>query len=369
MGTIELTSAPEPDVGSFIVGGGRMARLVRDFDWSQTDLGPLADWGPELKSAVSLVLESRFPAAIVWGPGLTTIYNDAFCPILGQKPQALGRSFADIWAEAWEEIGPIAARAMAGEATYIEDFPLLIDRSGRMEQAWFTFCYSPLRLADGTVAGMMDTVMETTTTVRARTELRTLNHELGHRLKNTLATVQAIAAQTLRGVSEQEAVSALSERLVAMGQAHDVLLKRNWTGGYVLQVAEAALSSFGGPGQTRISGPDVEIGPRATMALSMALHELATNAAKYGALSTTTGEVTLEWSVDDDFLRLRWRERGGPPVSEPTRRGFGSRLLDMGLCPGGQVSRRYAPEGFEADVDAPLAELADPFEIAGQRLR
>jgi hypothetical protein len=194
------------------------------------------------------------PAAIVWGPGLTTIYNDAFRPILGQKPQALGRSFADIWAEAWEEIGPIAARAMAGEATYIEDFPLLIDRSGRMEQAWFTFCYSPLRLADGTVAAMMDTVMETTTTVRARTELRTLNHELGHRLKNTLATVQSHrrpdpARRFGTGCGERPFRAA-----GALGQAHDVLLKRNWTGGYVLQVAEAALSSFGGPGQTRISG-------------------------------------------------------------------------------------------------------------------
>src|SRR4051794_20675278 len=134
-----------------------MARMVREFDWAATPLGPQASWPLELKTAVNILLESRFPKAIVWGPALVTIYNDAFRPILGDKREALGRSFADVWAEAWDDIGPIAERAFAGEATFVEDFPLVIDRSGRPEQAWFTFCYSPVRLADGTVAGMMDT--------------------------------------------------------------------------------------------------------------------------------------------------------------------------------------------------------------------
>ena len=114
----------------------------------------------------------------LWGPELVQFYNDAFRPILGSKPEALGRSFADVWAEAWEEIGPIAERAYAGEATFIQDFPLMIDRTGRMEQAWFTFCYSPLRLANGTVAGMIDTVVETTETVRAQNDLNILSREL-----------------------------------------------------------------------------------------------------------------------------------------------------------------------------------------------
>src|SRR6185503_6809392 len=127
---------------------GAVARKVREFDWGATPLGPSRDWPPELKTVVRQILESRFPAAIVWGPAYTTIYNDAFLPILGDKPEALGRSFAE--------------RAYAGEATYISDFPLVIDRYGKPEQAWFTFCYSPLRLSDGTVAGMIDTVVETT---------------------------------------------------------------------------------------------------------------------------------------------------------------------------------------------------------------
>src|SRR4051812_12514575 len=84
---------------------GRMARLVRDFDWAATPLGPRSDWPVELKTAVSLVLESTFPKAVVWGPELVTIYNDAFRPILGAKPEALGRSFAEVWSEVWDEVG------------------------------------------------------------------------------------------------------------------------------------------------------------------------------------------------------------------------------------------------------------------------
>ncbi|HEX7741646.1 MAG TPA: PAS domain S-box protein, partial [Sphingobium sp.] len=113
-------------------------------------------------------LDTGFPAALVWGEQLTTIYNDGFIAILGNKPEALGRSFASIWEEVWEEIGPIARRAYAGEATFIEDFPLMLHRSGQLEQAWFTFSYSPVRAADGSIAGMIDIVTETTASMLAR---------------------------------------------------------------------------------------------------------------------------------------------------------------------------------------------------------
>ena len=98
------------------------------------------------------MLDAPFAMALTWGPDLITIYNDAFRPILGDKPEALGRSFREVWAEAWDTIGPIAERALAGEATFIEDFPLIVERGGAPEQAWFTFSYSPVRSADGRVA-------------------------------------------------------------------------------------------------------------------------------------------------------------------------------------------------------------------------
>ena len=310
-----------------------------------------------MRTAVSILLESRFPKAIAWGPGLVTIYNDAFQPILGEKREALGRSFADVWAEAWDEIGPICQRAFAGEATFIEDFPLVIDRSGRLEQAWFTFCYSPVRLADGTVAGMMDTVMETTATVRARADLEVLNEELRHRLKNTLATVQALARGTLTGAVARPAFDALLDRIIAMGAAHDVLFRQGWTSADLREVARTTLAATAD--RIDLDGPEVLIGPRTAVSLSLVLHELGTNAAKYGALSATNGRVSISWRIDEDAGRLRiiWTETGGPVTRPPNHVGFGTRLIDMGLSARGGVRRTYPSTGFQAVIDAPLDEL------------
>ncbi|MEB2846669.1 hypothetical protein GAO09_00110 [Rhizobiales bacterium RZME27] len=119
-----------------------------------------------------MALSSSFPQAVIWGPDLITIHNDAFLPILGEKPLAIGRSFADIWSEAWDQIGPIATQAYQGRPTFIEDFPLVINRHGYDEQAYFTFCYSPLRDDKGNIAGMIDTVVETTDTVLGAERLR-----------------------------------------------------------------------------------------------------------------------------------------------------------------------------------------------------
>ena len=336
-----------------------MAGLVREFDWAATPLGPRATWPAELQTAVSFVLESRFPKAIVWGPGLVTIYNDAFRSILGDKPEALGRSFAEIWAEAWSDIGPIAERAFAGEATFIEDYPLLIDRSGRPEQAWFTFCYSPLRLADGTVAGMMDTVIETTATVRTRADLRVLNEELRHRLKNTLATVHALARGSLKGVAERPAFDALLDRIVAMGAAHDVLFRAGWTSATVEEVVRTTLAAT--LERIDVDGPEVRVGAQAAVALSLMLHELATNAAKYGSLSVPSGRVKLAWWVDElsALLKIRWSETGGPAARPPTRTGFGTRLIDMGLSQRATVARDYLASGFQAEIKTPMADLLE----------
>lgn len=163
------------------------------------------------------MVNSKFPKCILWGPDLVTICNEAFLPILGGKPPALGRPFSEVWGEVWDEIGPIAERAFAGEATFIEDFPLVINRHGYPEKAHFTFCYSPIRDETGVVRGMIDTVIETTATVEARRQASLLNGELEHRIKNTLAVVAAIISQTLRGGdTDAEARSALLERIQAM---------------------------------------------------------------------------------------------------------------------------------------------------------
>ncbi|HEY0326677.1 MAG TPA: PAS domain-containing protein [Allosphingosinicella sp.] len=139
-----------------------MGARIRAHDWAATPLGPIEGWSPELKLATSLVLENGFPAVLVWGPELVTLYNDAFRPILGAKPEALGRSFADIWSEVWNEVSPIVKRAFAGKTTFNKDYPVAVERSEGTEQAYFSFSYSPVREADGSVAGMVGTVVETT---------------------------------------------------------------------------------------------------------------------------------------------------------------------------------------------------------------
>jgi len=150
---------------------GEMAERIRRYDWAATSLGPMADWPEVLKTTVSLCLDSSFPQAVMWGDDLITLHNDAFIPILGNKPSALGVPFGEVWHEVWDDIRPIAQQALAGKATYIEHFPLSVERSGSPEQAWFTFCYSPIRDGRGRVVGMLDTVTETTETVLANRKL------------------------------------------------------------------------------------------------------------------------------------------------------------------------------------------------------
>jgi two-component sensor histidine kinase len=197
--------------------------------------------------------------------------------------------------------------------------------------------------------------------LQAEARQRMLNHELSHRMKNTMAMVQAIASQTLRNVPDKAPVQAFSERLLALSIAHDVLLQRNWIAADVGSVVESTIGTFADIGRFDISGTRVILGSRATLSLSLLLHELTTNALKHGALSNAAGRVQLNWqSIDrqeDPRFRLQWREIGGPEVVPPTRKGFGSRLLRMGVGGTGGAQLHYDPSGFAADFDAPLADL------------
>ena len=198
---------------------------------------------------------------------------------------------------------------------------------------------------------------------RLRIEARqqVLNHELSHRLKNTLSMVQAIASQTLRRVSPREPVEALERRLEALSVAHDVLLQQDWTAAELQGVAERVLGMLGQSGQVRLQGPEVRLGPRSALTAAMLLHELGTNALKYGALSVESGRLLLRWELAEaeggPALRLLWQESGGPPVVPPRQTGFGSKLVRMGLTGAGGVELRYRPEGLEVEMRAPLAEV------------
>jgi two-component sensor histidine kinase len=181
-------------------------------------------------------------------------------------------------------------------------------------------------------------------------------------VKNTLAMVQSIASQTFRstGVSAQFP-EAFQARLQALAQAHDLLTKGEWRGASLREVAEVTLNPHTTPaGRVKISGPSIALAPGIAVSLHLALHELATNAAKYGALSVEQGRVNLEWAVTDGMvpaLRIEWGESGGPTVVPPQRRGFGSRLIERGLAHevDGEVDLDFSPKGVVCRVVVPLS--------------
>ncbi|NWF07449.1 GAF domain-containing protein [Pseudomonas salomonii] len=182
-----------------------MAERVRQHDWANTPLGPLEQWPDVLKTTVALCFASSFPQAIVWGPQLITLYNDAFIPILGSKPDPLGRPFNEVWHEVWADISPIADAAFQGHATYIENFPLVIERGPTPDQAYFTFCYGPIRDPEGKVVGILDTVSETTSTVFLTRRLAVLD-AISHTVANA-ADAETILTSTTQLVAEHLQVS------------------------------------------------------------------------------------------------------------------------------------------------------------------
>jgi hypothetical protein len=147
---------------AFVSGGGVLGARMRAFDWAATPLGPIAAWPGALRIAVDSMLSSAFPACLFWGDDLIAIHNDAYLPLLGGKPPALGQPMRVTWSEAIEALRPIAEKALRGESTFIEDFPIRVDRHGYLEEAYFTFCYSPVYDERGEVLGILDTVVETT---------------------------------------------------------------------------------------------------------------------------------------------------------------------------------------------------------------
>jgi signal transduction histidine kinase/ActR/RegA family two-component response regulator len=178
----------------FLAGGGKVGALIRAHDWSLSPLGPPENWPQSLRSVVGLLLGSKFPMFVAWGPELGFLYNDPYAEILGAKhPASLGARFYDIWTEIWSDILPLIDAAMAGEASYREDLPLLMNRRGFDEQTWFTFSYSPVRDESGAVAGMFCAVQETTDRVLAHRDLRVLNETLERRVAAAIAERKVLA--------------------------------------------------------------------------------------------------------------------------------------------------------------------------------
>jgi two-component sensor histidine kinase len=190
--------------------------------------------------------------------------------------------------------------------------------------------------------------------------------ELHHRIKNTLATVSAIASQSLRtATSLEHGQQAIESRLLALGRAHDLLLQARWASASLAHIVQGATEPYDsqGAGKFSISGPDFRISSAAVIALAMTLNELCTNTTKFGALSAPSGRIEIAWTIDEanQRLKLTWTEKDGPPVHAPTRRSFGTRLMEtLGKQLNGEVLLAYAPTGFIYTLDVPLNALKPP---------
>jgi two-component sensor histidine kinase len=202
-----------------------------------------------------------------------------------------------------------------------------------------------------------------------QTQSKMLIDELNHRVKNTLSTVQSIASQALRSFTDPEKIrEAIESRLFALSRSHDLLTRKDWAGAGLHDLITDALEPFsvtgGRASRLTVSGANILMSPKATLALGIAFHELATNAVKYGAFSNDTGSIQIAWAVEPspqgDRLVLRWQEKDGPPVAPPSRRGFGSQVIERGLAHEleGTIQLDYPPEGVSCTINIPVPGVA-----------
>jgi two-component sensor histidine kinase len=205
--------------------------------------------------------------------------------------------------------------------------------------------------------------MDITARKAAEERQRLLLNELNHRVKNTLAIVQGLAQQSFRRQGDpQRARAAFEARLTALAAAHNLLTRNSWEPAFIAEVVEASLTAALGSDVERVdfAGPELKVPPQTAVSIALALHELSTNAIKYGALSEPGGTVRIRWETrfegEQARFSLVWTERGGPPVRPPEARGFGSRMIEHGLAAdlGGQAQLNFEPEGVVYTIDAPL---------------
>lgn len=299
--------------------------------------------------------------------------NESICDITGlSREELLGwRLFARTHPDDRDVDEELYRRQVKGEIGFYSIEKRFVRRDGRV--IWCSIRSSTVRDPAGRFLYGVRVVQDVTARKEAEDRQKLLMDELNHRVKNTLATVQSLAAQSARGVSSPEEFRrAFEGRLLALSQAHDQLTRRHWSSADLRAIVTAAVGPYLTAGEDRIAigGGDVTVTPRVALTLAMVLHELTTNAVKYGALSTASGRLDVTWRLvqkpaQPALLMLDWRESGGPPVAMPQRRGFGSRFIEesvktelqgaavLQFDPGGLCCRMQVPHEIAVDVRDP----------------
>lgn len=324
----------------------------------------------EAQENLTAALDASGTGTFRWDPetGEFLAFDDGLKRLFDFAPEEPVRRIEDILDKVHPEDRPKVTAALeacrAGVNLEIECRLLLRDGTTR----WIYARAKTTPKAEDVATDLVGACMDITERKHGEERRELLIAELNHRVKNTLATVQSFAVQSLKSAASlDEGRGAFSARLIALSKAHNVLVREQWEAAELREIAAEALAAYAGKVGTgrRVTygGDDIRIQPKAALAISMALHELSTNAVKYGALSNACGRVDVRWrlvgSEKDEFV-LDWRESGGPPVVPPKRHGFGSRLIERGLAQdlAGEARLEFQSEGLLCSIRAPLAEVA-----------
>jgi PAS domain S-box-containing protein len=308
-------------------------------------------------------LLEALPAAVYTtdGEGRVTFYNQAAVDLAGRVPE-LGK---DKWCVTWKLFWPdgtplphsecpMAVAIKKGQP--IRGVEAIAERPDGTRVPFIPFP-TPLRNAEGELVGAINMLVDITDRKAAEARQKVLIDELNHRVKNTLATVQSLAWQTAKHAKNLSDFRSMFEaRIVALARAHDLLTKRNWMSVPLHSLLEDIVAPYASGDRLRIDGETVDFDARAALSMTMVLNELTTNAVKYGALSKSTGAVSVSWHVaDGGVLRLSWIEEGGPKVTTPTERGFGTRLIERCVenDVAGKLDLRFESAGVQCFIETP----------------
>jgi len=299
-------------------------------------------------------------------PGNPIIYaNKSFLSLTGfERSEVLGQSYHFLMGPATDPDAQAQIEDTLSAGSF-ESHPEVRYYRKDGSSFWAIVFIGPVLDAAGKVTQHFVSFLDVTVQRQEERRLHLILNELNHRTQNTLATVQAIALQTLHGVADQEAVDAFEERILALSAAHRLLGATNWEGAGLRAVFEAILEPFGLHDDRiqrfLIEGDDVLLRPKQAVTFALVVQELATNAAKHGALTNrSSGRIHVSWQAvpgpRGELLRLRWKESGGPPVKPPERKGFGSHLIEVGLANElqGEVRLDYAPDGVVCEILMPF---------------
>jgi two-component system, chemotaxis family, CheB/CheR fusion protein len=295
-----------------------------------------------------------------WNPGAERLYGYSAREAIGQPVSSLAPA---------EQAPAQAAQLREAQTGTVAGAVATVRRRKDGSPINVDLTVMPIRAADGTAVSVAEASRDITDRLRSYDQRSTLLRELNHRVKNTLATVQAIAVQTYQNTQTREAFQdAFDARLIALSKTHDLLTQSNWEGASLRDLVLQELSPYrtDKPLRLTIDGQDVQLPPKAALAFSLLFHELATNAVKHGALSVPAGRIDVGWEISDGgeqrTLLLHWVESGGPQVAKPSRRGLGSRLIERDLAYelSGEVRLDFDASGVRCTIDVPLAQSEEP---------